>query len=105
MKNLLFSAPTFGFVVGTRVALAFGLGLLVADKLEPRRRRAIALSLVGLGALTTVPAAAALTRAARASRQAAAGQVERDQRLVGATRFPRRGDEWDRAIDDVASGW
>jgi hypothetical protein len=105
MKNLLFSAPTFGFVVGTRVALAFGLGLLVADKLEPRRRRAIALSLVGLGAVTTIPAAAALARAGRASRQPAPGQVGREPRLVGATRFPRRGDEWDRTSDDIASGW
>ena len=105
MKNLLFSAPTFGFIVGTRVALAFGLGLLVAEKLEPRRRRSVGLSLVGLGALTTVPAAAALARAARASLQRAAGQVERDPRLVGATRFPRRGDEWDHASDNVASGW
>ena len=104
MKNLLFSAPTFGFIVGTRVALAFGLGLLVADKLEPRRRRSVGLSLVGLGALTTVPAAAALARA-RASRQTGAGPVERDPRLVGATRFPRRGDEWDHASDNVASGW
>jgi len=105
MKNLLFSAPTFGFIVGTRVALAFGLGLLVAEKLEPRRRRSVGLSLVGLGALTTVPAAAALARAARASLQRGAGQVERDPRLVGATRFPRRGDEWDHASDNVASGW
>src|SRR3954468_11002809 len=77
MKKLLFSAPTFGFVVGTRVALAFGLGLLAAEKLDPGRRRTIGLSLVGLGALTTIPAATALARAGRASRPRSAGKVER----------------------------
>lgn len=105
MKKLLFNVPTFGFVVGTRVALAFGLGLLVAEKLDPQRRRALGLSLVGLGALTTVPAAAALASAVRVPRRRPAGGVERDKRLIGATRFPRRGDEWDRVSDDLASGW
>jgi len=104
MKKLVFNVPTFGFVVGTRVALAFGLGLLVAEKLDPRRRRAVGLSLVGLGALTTVPAAAALARA-RVPRWRAGGAVGRDPRLIGATRFPRRGDEWNSADDDIAIGW
>ena len=56
MSDLVLSRPFFGFVVGTRVALAFGLGLLVADRLAPERRRKIALSLISLGAVTTVPA-------------------------------------------------
>jgi hypothetical protein len=47
-------------VVGTRVALAFGVGLLVADHIPPERRRALALSLIGLGAATTIPAALAV---------------------------------------------
>ena len=104
MKNLLFSAPTFGFVVGTRVALAFGVGLLVAEKLEPQRRRAVGLTLVAIGALTTVPAAAALARAVRLPGRRGSGTVERDPRLIGATRYPRRGDEWDSA-SDTAAGW
>jgi len=105
MKNLLFSAPSFGFIVGTRVVLAFGLGLLVAEKLDPQRRRAIGRSLVAIGVLTTVPAAAALTRAVRRpTRPGGTGPVERDPRLIGATRFPRRGDEWDSASDAVAAG-
>ena len=105
MKKLLFTAPAFGFVVGTRIALAFGLGLLVGEKLDPRRRRAVGLSLVGLGAVTTVPAAAALARAVRVPRRRVKSPVGHDPRLVGATRFPRRGDEWDRISDDLASGW
>jgi hypothetical protein len=53
---------TFGFVVGTRVALAFGLGLLVASRIPESRRRQLGLALVGLGAATTVPAARMLFR-------------------------------------------
>jgi len=56
MSDLVLSRPFFGFVVGTRVALAFGLGLLVADRLPPERRRTIAMSLISLGAVTTIPA-------------------------------------------------
>jgi len=45
-----------GFVVGTRAALAFGVGLLLADRIPEPRRRALALSLIGFGAATTIPA-------------------------------------------------
>lgn len=55
--NLLLSPPLFGFVVGTRVALAFGLGLLLADRIPESRRRATGLILVAIGAATTIPAA------------------------------------------------
>jgi hypothetical protein len=48
------------FVVGTRVAMAFGVGLLVADRIPESRRRSIGLSLIALGAATTVPAARAV---------------------------------------------
>ena len=47
---------TFGFLVGTRVALAFGLGLLAASRIPESRRRRLGLALVGLGAATTIPA-------------------------------------------------
>ena len=56
MKFLL-SPPLLGFLVGTRVALAFGVGLLVAEKIPESRRRGLALTLIGIGAATTVPAA------------------------------------------------
>jgi hypothetical protein len=49
-----------GFVVGTRAALAFGAGLLVADRIPDGKRRRIALALVAAGVLTTVPAAMAV---------------------------------------------
>jgi len=57
MKNLLLSPPVFGFVVATRVALAFGIGLLVADRIPEARRRRVGLTLVAIGAATTIPAA------------------------------------------------
>lgn len=57
MNSLILSPSLFGFVVGTRAALAFGLGLLVADRIAKPRRRAIGLTLVVIGAATTVPAA------------------------------------------------
>ena len=56
--------PTFGFIVSTRAALAFGVGLLVAGKLSDSRRRAIGSALIAFGAVTTVPALMALRRSA-----------------------------------------
>ena len=55
--NLVLNPQLLGFIVGTRAALAFGVGLLVADRIPPSRRRTIALTLIGLGAATTVPLA------------------------------------------------
>ncbi|PYQ84437.1 MAG: hypothetical protein DMG03_10970 [Acidobacteria bacterium] len=48
--------PVFGFVVATRAALAFGLGLLLADRIPEDRRRTVGLTLVAIGAATTIPA-------------------------------------------------
>jgi drug/metabolite transporter (DMT)-like permease len=56
MNSLTLSRPLLGFVVGTRAALAFGVGLLLADRIPESRRRTIAISLIGFGAATTIPA-------------------------------------------------
>ena len=55
--NIVLNPPLLGFVVGTRAALAFGLGLLVAGRIPEPRRRAIGLMLVAIGLATTIPAA------------------------------------------------
>ena len=55
--NLVLTPPQLGFVVGTRAALAFGLGLLMADRIPRSRRRSVGLTLVAIGAVTTIPAA------------------------------------------------
>jgi hypothetical protein len=60
--NLVLNPPLLGFIVGTRAALAFGVGLLVADRIPESRRRRIALTLISMGAATTIPAAIALVR-------------------------------------------
>jgi hypothetical protein len=60
--NLVLNPPLLGFIVGTRAALAFGVGLLLADRIPESRRRRIALTLIGIGAATTIPAAMALGR-------------------------------------------
>ncbi len=52
--------PLLGFVVATRAALGFGLGLLLADRLPTGPRRNIGMMLVGIGAATTIPAALSL---------------------------------------------
>jgi hypothetical protein len=51
------SLPELGLVAGTRAALGFGLGLLMADNWSPEQRRAIGWTLFAFGALTTVPLA------------------------------------------------
>jgi hypothetical protein len=62
MNKLVLSLPTFGFVVGTRAALGVGIGLLLSGKMTESRRRAVGLTLVAIGAATTIPAAMAVFR-------------------------------------------
>jgi hypothetical protein len=60
MNRFILSPPLLGFVVGTRVALAFGLGLLAANRVPAAQRRRLALALIGIGAISTIPAARAV---------------------------------------------
>lgn len=60
--NLLLNPPLLGCVVGTRAAVAFGLGLLLADRIRESRRRAIGRTLLGIGVATTIPAAMSVFR-------------------------------------------
>jgi hypothetical protein len=57
MQDFVLSPRQFGFVVGTRAAGAFGMGLLVANRIPEHRRRKIGLTLLAIGLATTVPAA------------------------------------------------
>ena len=57
MKKISLSVPQMMFVVGTRAALAAGVALLVSQKLNNRQRRVAGAGLMGIGALTTFPAA------------------------------------------------
>jgi hypothetical protein len=93
MPSITVPLPLLGFVISTRAALAAGVALLVADRLPASRRRAIGSALVAIGAATTIPALIAVRRATRRSRVPAG--VGSDARLIGATRYPRKGDtDW-----------
>jgi hypothetical protein len=65
MKSVLLSLPAFGFVVATRAALAFGVGLLVSGRIPPVRRRRVGMALAVFGAAATVPALLALREGRR----------------------------------------
>ena len=67
MSKLVLRPTELGFVVATRAALGAGIGLLLAGRLSDSRRRAIGLTLVSIGAATTIPAAWAVLRSRRAS--------------------------------------
>ena len=57
MRELMLSPPLLMFVVGTRAAMAFGAGLLAAERIPEARRRPLAVALIALGIATTIPAA------------------------------------------------
>ncbi len=59
-STVMLSLPLFGFVVATRGALGVGIGLLLAGKLSPERRRALGRTLIAIGVATTIPAAMAV---------------------------------------------
>ena len=91
MPTLTVPLPVLGFVIATRAALAAGIALLVADRLPAARRRRIGSALVAIGAATTIPAVIALRRSTKRSRTPAG--VAAEPRMVGATRFARKGDD------------
>ena len=56
-RDLRLSLPTLASVAATRGLLGLGAGLLLAPKVTEKRRRAIGLTLVGLGVAATIPIA------------------------------------------------
>jgi hypothetical protein len=91
MRTVALPLPKFGFVLATRAALAAGLGLFFAEKIPADRRRVVGLTLIAFGAVTTIPAVRWISRSFR--RPELTTGVEYDRRLIGATRFPRKGDD------------
>lgn len=101
MKEVSLALPELMFVVATRAALGAGMGLLVAGRIPERQRQLAGATLFGIGAIATIPALASVIRGVRRSERhpasrldtASHASVDRDVRLIGATRFPRKGDE------------
>ncbi len=57
MREIQVTVPELALLVGTRAALGAGLGLLLAGRLTGNVRKAVGLTLLMVGALTTVPLA------------------------------------------------
>jgi len=60
MRITTLTIPEIGFIAGTRAALGAGVALLLADKLSASSRRVLGITLVTIGAATTIPAAMVL---------------------------------------------
>ncbi|HXE30767.1 MAG TPA: hypothetical protein VN515_03075 [Terriglobales bacterium] len=54
-KEMKLQVPELAFIIGTRVAMGVGIGLLAADRMKRARRRRTAWTLLAIGAATTVP--------------------------------------------------
>jgi hypothetical protein len=57
MRSLEIGLPELAFVAATRGIAGVGIGLLISEHLEPETRKAVGWTLLGIGALTTVPIA------------------------------------------------
>ena len=55
MRERTLTIPELILIAGTRVALGFGVGLLVANKLSDERRKGAGMALLAVGVLTTIP--------------------------------------------------
>jgi len=55
--NLQLSLPTLVSVVATRGMMGVGAGILLAPRIDKKRRRAIGLALLALGLASTIPIA------------------------------------------------
>jgi len=64
--------PELGFIAGTRVALGFGLGLILAEKFSRPQRKRTGWALLAFGALTTLPIVAHVFRKHRTPTELAA---------------------------------
>ncbi len=60
MKTYPVTIPELGLVAATRGMAGAGAGLLLAGFLRPDTRRTLGWTLLGIGALTTIPIAMAL---------------------------------------------
>jgi hypothetical protein len=57
MTSKTVSIPELGMIAGTRMVLGAGVGLLLADRLDPQHRRAVGWALLAAGAASTIPLA------------------------------------------------
>jgi len=82
MRSLVMTRPSLGFVIGTRVALGVGVGLLLGARLSNARRERAGRALLAVGALTTIPAALLILRGSRRARTLAEPPSWRRERIL-----------------------
>ena len=58
MDARLVTLPELFLIAGTRGLLGAGIGLLLSNRLSEDQRRAVGWTLLGIGAITTIPLAA-----------------------------------------------
>jgi hypothetical protein len=69
MKDKTLTMPQIGLIAITRVALGFGLGLLLSQKFDESERRSAGWALLAVGALTTIPLVGSVLHAPSPSRE------------------------------------
>ena len=67
MRTVDVTLPQLGLIASTRGMMGAGIGLLIANLLTPRQRRAVGWTLVGVGIATTIPLVITLVSDIRAS--------------------------------------
>jgi hypothetical protein len=55
MTEKTLTVPELALLVGTRVALGVGIGLIVSERMNKDQRKAAGWALLGIGAATTIP--------------------------------------------------
>lgn len=70
MRETHLSLPQLAMIAGTRAMAGAGLGLLLADRLSDRPRKAVGWTLLAVGALSTIPLAIEVLGATRSHDQA-----------------------------------
>jgi len=75
MRKFELNVPTFGFAVATRALLGAGIGLLLSGRLSPKRSRSLGMTLLSIGAASTIPLVRALIRARKQQQQPASGRA------------------------------
>ncbi len=65
MKKTEIAMPLIGLIAATRGMLGAGIGFLLADKLKREKRRTLGWTLLGIGALSTIPLALQVVKSKR----------------------------------------
>jgi hypothetical protein len=94
MQETRISLPIIEMIAVTRGMLGVGLGLLIASRLGKKQRVAVGSTLAAIGALSTIPLAIKVYRAARGAQSGRIGQTAHHAPANNSPRAPA--EEWMR---------